>query len=147
MSVQPVVSLPQAEGSRKVWVLNRWTEPYRENFKGREIVVPPNGKKELLMPVLEANRFLSRPAVIVTSQEIRPDGTYPVIPKALYIQELSVEERADMEGKPVETIEKEQKEAASLKMCSVCGDSFKNEAGLKIHLGRAHPEYVPLKEE
>lgn len=142
MAVEPVVSLPQAEGSRKVWVLNRYQEDYRETFKGREIVVPANGKKELLMPVLEANRFLSRPSVIVTQNDLRPDGSYPSIPKALYIQELSTEERAQLEGKSADQVKLELKKEASLKMCSVCGDSFPSEQGLKIHVRRKHAEYT-----
>lgn len=138
MAIEPVVSLPLSDASRKVWVLNRYQEAYRETWKGREIVVPPNGKKELLMPVLEANRFLGRPSVVVTQNDLRPDGSFPQIPKALYIEEMTEEEKG---GK------KEVVEAQKLHMCSVCGDSFPTEKGLGLHVRRKHSELTAVKDE
>jgi hypothetical protein len=140
MSIEPVVSLPLADASRKVWVLNRYSEDYRETWKGREIVVKANGEKELLMPVLEANRFLGRPSVVVTQNDLRPDGSFPVIPKALYIVELTKEERMKIEGKSEPEVQK-------LNMCSVCGDSFPTEKGLGLHVRRKHSDLTAVKDE
>ena len=143
--IEPVVSLPLADASRKVYVCNRYHEAYRETWKGREIVVPPNGEKELLMPVLEANRFLGRPTVVVTQNDLRPDGSFPQIPKALYIVELTRDERKKLEGKTDEDLDKEKNQ--KLNLCSVCGDSFPTEKGLGLHVRFKHSDKTAVKDE
>lgn len=136
MAIVPYITAPITGISRKVWVLNKYHLDYRENFKGREIVVPANEKKEVLMPVLEANRFLSRVAVPPT---ILPNGQYDSIPKALYLAEMTDEERSEKEGKTVSEIAKEKKSQEKLLMCALCGDSMKDKAGLKRHTTLKHP--------
>ena len=147
MSVEPVQSLPLSDTARKVWVLNKWKEDYRENFRGEEIVVPANEVKELLMPVLRANRFLGSAARVSSKENMRPDGSYPNVPKALYILELTTDEKAQTEGKTVGQLKEEKKQQESLKMCSVCGDAFPTEKGLALHVRRSHSEMVPNEEK
>ena len=143
--IEPVVSLPLADASRKVYVCNRYHEAYRETWKGREIVVKANGVKELLMPVLEANRFLGKPTVVVTPAEIRPDGSFPMVPKALYILELTKQERMKLEGKTEKEVEEQAEK--KLNMCSVCGDSFPTEKGLGLHVRFKHSDKTAVKDE
>lgn len=93
-------------GSRKVWVLNRDTEDYSEEFRGQTVTVPANMKKELLMPFLEARRFLGQPKA---PANIKVDGTYDTRPKALLTVELTDEEMEEIEGLSKKAIDQKVK--------------------------------------
>lgn len=92
--------------NRKVWVLNRHHQDYVELFRGEEIRVPANDKKEILMPWLAAERFLGQPKAAAVKL---PNGTFDNPPKALWIVELTDEERAKLEGKTTKQLETEVK--------------------------------------
>ncbi len=94
-------------GSRKVWVLNSHTEDYVEEFRGDKVRVPANNEKALIMPYLEARRFLGQPKA---PAEVGVDGKFITGPKALRTVELTDEEFSDFEGKSSKELEKIAKE-------------------------------------
>ena len=101
-------------GSRPVWILNRFHQPYVEDFKGKTIVIPAGERKEVTMPYLEAREFLGRGRPPAT-QKI--DGTWDGVPKALYTHELTAEELIEHGYNP-ETLKRQikavEKEAQTL---------------------------------
>lgn len=142
-STQGTVGFVSSLGSRKVWVVNSNENDYEENFKGKVIKVPGNGK--IIMDYLGAERFISSPV----APEIKlPNGEYAIlngkkmIGKPLRIVELSDDERSKIEGKTREQVEKEDRQLeARLKFscgkCTFVGESTK---GLKIHIATKHED-------
>jgi hypothetical protein len=149
MSTQPTTQFTVPELiNRKVWVLNRDSEPYTEEFRGQTITVPADEQKETLMPYLSAEKFLSQPKCPAFTNS---RGDYQVRPKALYIQELTKQERIDMEGITQEQMEKEADrfEKATRNICTLCQDGkvFGSEKGLKVHMKKMHSDRAPVKDE
>ena len=110
MAIQPDSGFVRADTNRKVWVLNRDSETYEETFRGDHLVVPPDEKKELLMPYLKAERFLSQPAPIA---DAGPDGKpRPGMPrgKQLYIQELSSSEKKKLDPRYAQADEESEEQ-------------------------------------
>lgn len=127
----PIEINEQPTVSRLVWVLNRDSEWYREDFNGRTIEVPPNHEKRLKMPFLEARRFLSRGKPMA---EYTPTGVRVRGPKALYTEEIA------------EEIEREEKiltKSPKVFKCMVCAKNFESQKGLGLHVMRAHPDAEP----
>jgi hypothetical protein len=133
--------------NRKVWVINNWTDDYTEEFQGVKITVPKNGKKELLMPVIEASVFLGQgkpPAVFAPDGKTLTPGSFP--PKMLKTVELTPEEIEKLDGGVEARVTKFKEDEAKAKgTCSICGSEF-TEKGLKLHVQRIHPEYELQKD-
>lgn len=142
---EQVLDLPRPS-SRKVWVVNQHTETYSEEFRGRRIDIPANSRKEVLMPLLEAERFLGQPKA---PGRQRPDGSWETPPKALKIVELTEDEIKKIEGKTSVDLKKELKEEekSAKHSCAICGGEMKTPAALKRHITMNHPEFEPVKEE
>jgi hypothetical protein len=121
-------------GSRLVWVLNRDSVSYTENFKGVPVTVPPFEKKELKMPFLEARQFLGqgKPPAKQDAQ-----GNWLIRPKALYTSDLTKEEKL---GTINEVIEKNAHDAekASVNKCMICNKVMTTEHALKVHIANMH---------
>ena len=121
-------------GSRLVWVLNRDVNPYRENFNGTDVVIPPNHEKRVKMPFLEARQFLR---IGKPKAEYTPTGIVLRGPKALYTEEIQEEiekENASLEG-------------TTKKMtCMICMKKFDSKKALGMHVMRAHPDAEPAEE-
>jgi len=133
--------------SRKVFVENTSKWDYSEEFRGRMIIVPANGK--IVMQILEAERFLGRskpPAQYTVHGDLAP-GSPP--PKALKIVEFTPEEVKKIEGKSLDDVKKEKAEAEKKAAfgCAICPASFGSEKGLRMHVTRVHPEYEPVSSE
>lgn len=128
MSAEPVVLHETTTGTRLVWVLNRDSRPYKEDYNGTLIVVPPNNEKKVKMPFLEARKFLSRgkpPAVYL------PNGEVVTGPKALYTEEIAAE------------VEKEKPVVDTDTKCMICNSVFDSPKALQIHVGRMHKDAEP----
>lgn len=115
---QPVVSTEDITSisSRLVWVLNRDTQPYKAEFRGMEIIVPPNMQKigkhvrdgGNLMEYLEACKFvrdLKQPQKWVPDRSGKFEPVFGI--KALCEVELTPEEFAKYVGKTKDDIKKE----------------------------------------
>lgn len=118
-----------------MWVVNWGSEEFRDHWKGREIVVPPNRQKTVKMPYLEAERYLSKGYPM---PDTRPDGSHEFPPKALHILEMTDEEIAMENGTTVAQVKAEKERVQSLHTCATCGDDFDSRKGLEIHVGRTH---------
>ena len=136
------------DSARKVYVLNRDKNEYVEKFRGDMIHVPANEERKLLMGVMEANRFLSQAKAVY---EPLPDGTYRPGQgvKALYIQELSDDERLEIEGITPEgrSAAESVAEYKAQMTCVDCGFLAKDSRGLKTHMTTIHPEMKALEEK
>lgn len=119
-------------GSRLVWVLNRDSAPYTENYNGTTVTIPPNHEKSVKMPFLQARHFLSRgkPAAVYT-----PTGKVVRGPKALYIEEIQSEIEAEAD-----------RSDGMEKTCMICMKKFQNKKALGMHVMRAHPDAEPAEE-
>lgn len=129
-----VMDTDMSLGSRLVWVLNRDSHPYSEDYKGVLMTIPPNEKKEVKMPFLEARQFLGQ-AKPLAKQDAQ--GRWLVRPKALYTTDLSKEEK---KGSVNEIIEKNAEEAEKqiANKCMQCGKVMPNEFSLRVHLAEMH---------
>lgn len=78
--------------ARKVFVINNGSQEYVESFKGTTYRIPPNGVKEILMPFLEARKFLARPNGLYQADN---QGNVLDMGKPLATIELSDEERME----------------------------------------------------
>ena len=144
MAVEPNTQSWTADTNRKVWVINDYTEPYTESFRGDEYTIPPNGEKKVLMPFLAARRFLGQ-SVGVPDQ--LPDGSFKTPPKMLKTVELTAEEAEDVFGiTNPEKVAKEAEAKAAL-VCTLCGTSLPTEQGMKVHMSRMHPDRTPVAEK
>lgn len=141
MSLEPVGAQVRANTNRKVYVVNMYSKPHVEDFRGKLITVPPNGEKSFLMPYLAAERFIGQ---MWPYAKPKPNGEYRPgeAPKALKIIELSDAEKEKIEGKSPEQLKKmrEEEEAALRLTCQQCGFHAATETGLKIHISRNHPD-------
>ena len=141
MATPNAMDIPKVS-NRKVWVINNWNQDYTEEFQGKKWTIPSNGKKEVLMPVIEASVFLGQgkpPAVFLPDGKTLAPGSLP--PKMLQTVELTAEEIEKLDG----GIEKrklraKEEEDQAKGECSICGVHL-TEKGLKLHVQRIHPEY------
>ena len=118
-------------GRRPVYVVNSYHEEYREVFRGKEIVIPPNGERKVKMPYLMARRFLGQPVAI---PETLPNGSIKGSPKSLQTIELSHDE-LEREG----FVPKKGKSANEL-LCPLCGFEGKTAQGLSVHIAKQHAD-------
>ena len=126
---------------RKVWVLNRHTTaPYVEDYRGTKIEVPPQEEKKVLMDLIMAEKFLSKPAQL---QEYGADGhTELSIGKPLYIKDLTIDEMKIHDPKSLDEFETDEGKFS----CTICGETLPTVKGLSLHTKRKHPDYTPVKE-
>lgn len=142
--------LDRTLSNRKVWLVNGWHKPFTQEFRGEQVTVP--GKGRILMSFTEANRFkaLMNP-FFCPPDDILPNGDYPEgkMPKMLHIQELTEEEREEIEGKNSEDLEKEREkyEKALKRTCPMCEHTFPTAKGLKLHTARMHPDAIPVEDD
>lgn len=114
---------------RPVWVINDYHEPYKEDFRGSEVVIPPNGEKKVKMPFVSARRFLGQP---IGMPEQLPNGQFKSAPKMLRTLELPIDELAKLGYA--------KKEANNELMCPLCGIEAKTAQGLSVHIGKMHAD-------
>lgn len=102
--------------ARLVWVRNSANIYYEEEFKGNALRIPPKGEKKVLMPIIEARRFLAQPNGKLYEED--NEGRVINIGKPLFTTELSEKEilkhdpqRLDPEFR--KKLEKEEKTVAS----------------------------------
>ena len=127
---------------RKVWVLNRHPEKeYREKYRDTEYVIPANHKKEVVMDLIMAEKFLS---VGTQPQEFDNAGREISIGKPLYWKDLTEDERDALD--PANKKEEQKLEKAEENRCQICGETTPTVKGLTLHVKRKHPEYEPVKE-
>lgn len=132
--------------SRKVCVLNMHDQPYKEDFKGEVITIPPLGARKVFMPAWKASKFLAScaapPAHDYTGEAIRGGAV-----KMLRISELTPEEKLSQGEDSSEVIQKKQMAAdkALGLFCGMCGYKSKDSADLKSHTAFTHPEAVPVE--
>jgi hypothetical protein len=138
MTVEPDTTVRGAD-TRKVWVENIMNEPYAEKFHEQIVEVPASGK--IMMPFLEAHRFVSQ-----WKAPLKKDvnGMWQQVkgPKPLRVIEMSDEEREKLTGVTPKQVEASEK-AADQKVrltCMKCGFQAVSDKGLKIHASAVHPE-------
>jgi len=131
--------------NRKVWVINHYSEEYKEEFRGATIKVPPDGQKKLLMPFLAARRFLGQ---VTPVGEQLPNGKWKDPPKALATVELTPAERKAIDGISPEDLAKnaDAVEKALRLQCQICQFQAKDDRGLKIHTTKEHGDRTPMTE-
>lgn len=144
--IEPAGERVRANTNRKVWVINNWTKPHVEEFRGEKITIPPNGEKKVLMPFLKARRFLGQTWPLF---DPLPDGSYREgeAPKMLKVVELTHEDRLRLEGITPEEAKKialEEEKALRLR-CSYCGFQAVSDKGLKIHMSKNHEGVEPVE--
>lgn len=126
-------------GSRLVWVLNRDSVPYTENFKDTPITVPPNELKALKMPFLEARQFLGQGKPPAKQDAT---GRWIVRPKALYTQDLTADEKKGTINEVIERNAVDAEKAAAHK-CMICNKGMGSEFALKVHMASSHEGASP----
>lgn len=133
-------------GSRKVCVINLNDQPYVEEFKGENIVIPPNGERKVFMPFWKASKFKSSciapPAMDITGERVKGGMV-----KMIKVVELTEDERMKLgEMTPDELAAKQvEAEEALGNMCGQCGYQAKTVQGLKMHTTKNHPEAVAVE--
>lgn len=143
------VSSQNKRNNRPVWVVldfpERPGEPYVEEWRGNKYIIPPDGKKQVVMKYLAARRFLQQPTVPAEALRL-PNGKYEAVPKALKIIEMTPEEMQDNGYNPKDYVLAD-KDAGSSLICALCGSQAANEKGLKVHMTKMHPDASPIEEE
>lgn len=146
MAIEPSSAFTKLASSKKVCVLNLHDQPYDEDFKGEKIIVPPNGQRELYMPLWKARKFLAScaypPAMDYTGELIRGGRV-----KMLRVADLTEEERIRLGELTPDELEAAQKraEAKAGLFCGMCDFEAKDAKGLKIHVTRTHPEVTAVE--
>ena len=126
---------------RKVWVLNRHlSKTYREEYRGSMIEVPPKEEKSILMDLITAEKFLSRPTM---PQDNTPGGDEISMGKPLYIKDLSKEEVEKYDPTSATWINPTGADVEKFR-CTICSKLNDSDASLKSHLETFHPNYKPV---
>jgi hypothetical protein len=143
MAIESAADNVIPDTNRKVWVINHHTETHKEDFRGSEMVIPPNGEKKVLMPYLAARRFLAQ---VTPLGEKLPNGQWKTPPKALETVELTPAERMVIDGITPEELAKNANavEEALKLQCQICQFQAKDSRGLKIHMTKEHGDREPI---
>jgi hypothetical protein len=145
---QPQLSNLKKRENRPVWVVLNFPEkpePYEETWRGTKYVIPPNGKKQVIMKQLAARRFLHQPYIAAEALRL-PNGQYTDVPKALKIVEMTKDEMIEHGYNPKDYKLAERDETTTL-YCHLCGSLTASEKGLKIHMSKMHPEAQTVEDE
>jgi len=152
-TIQPT-QFDSTHSGRLVWILNRDIKrDYKESFRDEAITIPANQKKipkhvrdgGNLMEWLPARRFLMQPS---SPYEALPNGEVINMGKPLFTEELTDEERAEIQGKSKKDLTKaaKEEEKALQNTCTLCGETMATSRGLNLHIKSKHPERQPLSE-
>lgn len=99
------------------WILNKSDKPFKKEFKGKVITIPPNGKKAVEMNRRDRVAFL---------------GTY---------QAFDLEGKNDIDSEGVMPLYWEMKEPGEYEdcfTCNVCGWKFEKQLFLDNHILETH---------
>jgi hypothetical protein len=146
MDVKQAIDIPKGDTNRQVWILNSFSQPHKEMYRGDEWIIPANSEKKVLKPYLDARQFLGQ---ITQRGEQAPNGTWISAPKMLRTEELTVEEQKALLGMgPKENEDRiEELEARAALVCTMCGFQSVSDKGLKIHTTKEHPHATPAKDD